>query len=145
MEARVYSTVSFSIDPLVKMHCKLHCRLIARFRFPSLLNFHVPILANWNERLSQQIFQRCFNGVCRLIWRREVRQRQINVVYFNVALKNVRQRWNNVVIFNVDLHNVEPRWINVVNMTIKKWKINFESSSWIILLSFNKSNLNWIR
>ena len=75
-----------------------------------------------------------------------VEQRRINVVYFNVALNNVRQRRNNVLIFNVDLHNVDPRRNNVLNMTIKKKKKNkLRVKNIIILLSFNKINLNWIR
>ena len=41
--------------------------------------------------LTEQTFQRCFDVGFRLIWRRDVVQRQINVVYFNVDLNNVRQ------------------------------------------------------
>ena len=103
---------------------------------------------NFRVDLSQQTFQRCFSVVLRLIWRRDVAQRQIKVettlctstlefttlsnvestFYFNVDLNNVRQRRHNVDIFNVELHNVEPRWNNVVNMTIEKnEETNFES------------------
>ena len=64
-----------------------------------------------------------------------VEQRWINILHFNVDL-NVRQRQNNVVIFNVELHNVEPRRDNVGNMTIKKWKINFEFQEHIDTFKF---------
>ena len=78
----------------------------------------------------QQTFERHFNVVFRLIWRRDVAQRQINVKttfststlkfttsknvestlsIVNVDLNNVSQRRNNVVIFNIDLHNVRQR------------------------------------
>ena len=70
-------------------------------------------------KLGQQTFQRCFDVGFRLIWCRDLIQRQINVAYLNVDLNNVRHRRNNVVTFNIDLHNVEPRRNNVVNMTIK--------------------------
>ena len=56
----------------------------------------------------------------------------MNDAYFNVDFNNVRQRQNNVVIFNVDLHNV-------VNMAIKN-KLRFKNI--IILLTFNKNHLN---
>ena len=69
----------------------------------------------------------------------------INVFYFNVDLNNVRQHRNNFVIFNVDLHNAEPRWNNVVNMTVKKMINNLRVKIMIILLSFNKNHLKWIR
>ena len=69
---------------------------------------------------TQQIFQRRFNAVLRLIWSGDVGERRITVVYFNVDLNNVRQRRNNVFIFNLDLRNVEQRRNNDVNMAIKK-------------------------
>ena len=54
-----------------------------------------------------------------------VKQCQINVVYFNVGVNNVgvnnvRLRRNNVVIFNVEFHNVVSRRHNVVNVIIFK-------------------------
>ena len=49
-----------------------------------------------------------------------VKQCQINVVYFNINFNNVRQRLNNDVTFNVEFHNVDHRRNNVVNMTIFK-------------------------
>ena len=62
-----------------------------------------------------------------------------NVMYFNVKLNNfnVRQRQNNVVIFNVDFHNVGQRRNNVANMTIwKKIKCRFKNK--IIFLIFKE-------
>ena len=38
---------------------------------------------------TQQTFQRCFNVVFWLTPRRDVGQRQINVVYFNIEICNV--------------------------------------------------------
>ena len=73
-----------------------------------------------------------------------VEQRRINVVYLDIALNNFRQRRNNVAISNVNLRNVEPRRNNVVNMSIKKMKNKLGVKNIIILLSFNKNNLNWI-
>ena len=54
-----------------------------------------------------------------------VKQCQINVVYFNVGVNNVgvnnvRLRRNNVIIFNVKFHNVVSRRHNVVNVIIFK-------------------------
>ena len=60
---------------------------------------------NFRKDPSQQPFQRCFNFVFRLIWRRDIAQHQINVAFVNVGNYKVEQRWVNVVYFNVDLNN----------------------------------------
>ena len=103
---------------------------------------------------SQQKFQRRFNVVFRLIWRRDVVQRQINVetalcmsnveqgwnnvVFFNTELNNVRQRRNNFVIFNVNFHDLGQRRNNVENVTIWKkiYKPRFKNK--IIFLNFKE-------
>ena len=100
---------------------------------------------------SQQTFQRRFNVAFRLIWRRDVAQRQINVettlststlkstTFNNVELNNVRQRRKNVVVFNVDFHNVGQCRNNVADMTISKKQTNkprFKSK--IIFLKFKE-------
>ena len=91
--------------------------------------------------ITQQTFQRRFDVAFRLIWRRDVAQRQINVeiynveqrwnnvVYFNFELNNVRPLWNNVVIFNVDFDNVGKRRNNVANRTIWKKTLSLDSKA----------------
>ena len=92
-----------------------------------------------SENVKATLEQRCV----RQLGIFNVEQHLTNVVYFNVALNNVRQRRNNVLIFNVHLHNVDAHRNNVLNMTIKTKKKNkFRVKNIIILLSFNKSNLN---
>ena len=49
-----------------------------------------------------------------------VKQRRINVVYFNADVSNVRQRRNNVVLYDVEFHNVGQRGNNAVKMIISK-------------------------
>ena len=90
---------------------------------------------------TEETFQSDLNVDVRVMWRREVRQCQINtetalclstlkfttlkkrqtntVYYFNNDINNVKQRRNNVI-FKVDFHNVVQRRNNVVNMTICK-------------------------
>ena len=109
-------------------------RSAALFKRDSNTGAFLSILHNFQKHLTQQTFKRQFNVAFRVIWRRNIVQRQINVettsmlkfitlnnvVYFNVDLNNIRQCRNNDVIFNVDFHNVEQRRNNFVNMTI--WK-----------------------
>ena len=57
--------------------------------------------------MSQQTFQSCFNVVFRLIWSREVAQRQINVEATFFTSTSEFKALNNVVYFNVDLNNTE--------------------------------------
>ena len=89
--------------------------------------------------VSQQTFQRCFNVVFRLIWPRDVAQRQTNVegtlCTSNVGIYNIEQRRINVVYFNVDMNNVRERGNNVgqhrnnvVNMNTCKKDKNKTSS-----------------
>ena len=59
---------------------------------------------------TQQIFQRCFNVVRRLIWRRDVGQRQINMKQNFVRQRWNLQRWttpNQRCLFK---HSFEQRW-----------------------------------
>ena len=81
---------------------------------------------------TQQTLQRRFNVVFRLIWRRDIAQRQINVnnvVYVNVVIYNAQQRWkgivnfnvefNNVVYVNVVIYNAQQRWKGIVNFNVE--------------------------
>lgn len=64
-----------------------------------------------------------FNVAVWLTWRRDVGQRQINVLYFNVDM-NVRQRRSNVLIFNVEFRKVSQCWNNIVKRNTFKKKNN---------------------
>ena len=82
----------------------------------------------------QQTCQRQLNVVFRLVGRRDVAQRQINVE--KTLCISFRQRWSNVVIFNVNFHNVWQRRNKVANTTIWKKKIKPRFKNKIIFLSF---------
>ena len=93
---------------------------------------------------TKKTFQSCLKVVVGVLWRHNVGQcqinveatflnvkveiynvknRRINIIYFNVDINNVRQCPNNVVIFNVEFHKVDQRRNNAVNMNIfKSWK-----------------------
>ena len=78
---------------------------------------------------TQQTLQRRFNVVFRLIWRRDIAQRQINVnnvVYVNVVIYNAQQRWKGIVNFNVEFNNVGQRRNSVGHMTIWKRKLSLK-------------------
>ena len=100
--------------------------------------------------LTQQSFQRHFHVVLRLIWRRDVWQRQVSLeetlctsALKFTTLKNVESTLSillcpsNVAIFNVDFHNVGQRRNNIVNVIIwKKVEIKPSVKNKIIFVSF---------
>ena len=159
---RIFSSVFFFVSLLflIKLETYRPCGSIQIL----IVKTHIKIthlifkncwIVTWFYVLTQQTFERRFNVVFRLIWRRDVAIRQINVEYGNVEiynldqrrikvayskvdLKNVRQRRNNIVIFNVDFHNVGQRRNNVVNMTIWKKNIKPPVKNKIIFLSFKQ-------
>ena len=77
------------------------------------------------------LFQRCLL----VMPRRDVGQRQINVVYFNVGIYNIEERRINVMYFHVDMNNIRQRRNNVfilslsfttvLNVEIMLWKWPF--------------------
>ena len=77
-----------------------------------------------------------FNVAVWLTWRRDVGQRQINVLYFNVDMNDFRQRQNSVVIFNVEFHNVVKRQNTIMKMTISKK--NKQTKTFFTLLAILK-------
>ena len=79
------------------------------------LNLVIKVKCILNEHLPpQQTFQRRFNVVFRLMWRRGVARRQINVADVSVGVYNLEQRWIDVAYFNDDLNNVRQLRNNVV-------------------------------
>ena len=114
---------------------------------------------------SQQTFQRCFN-VVRLIWRRDVAQRQINLettlctsTLEFTTLNSVESMLYIAMLIWTTLDNVETTLsfstsiyttLSHVETTLwiwplEKWKNKLWVKNIIILLSFHENQLNWIR
>ena len=128
------------------------------------------LLINQRENASikyyQQTFQRCFNVVFRLIWRRNVVQHQINVEttlctsrFGFTTLSNVEPTLAISTLIWTTLGNVEATlsfsmsiYITLSHIEttlriwpLKKWKNKLWGKNIIILLSFDRNHLNWIR
>ena len=116
--------------------------------------------------VSQQTFQRCFNVTPRLIRRRDVGQRQINVkvtlctsTFEFSTLNNVESTLSISKLIWTTLGNIETTLsfstsiyttlshveTTLWYITIKKMKNKLRVENMIILLSFNKNHLNWMR